>query len=121
MPYDEKLAARVRESLAHVKKVEEKFMFRGVCFMLNGKMCVCVGADELMCRIGPDKFDEALERNGTRAMVRGGKAMKGFVFVSPEGYRTRKDYQYFIDLSLKFNKFSEPAKPKKRKKEKKRE
>lgn len=114
MPYDEKLAARVRESLAHLKKVEEKYMFRGICFMVNGKMCICVGADELMCRIGPGKFDEALERNGVRAMIRGGRSMKGFVFVSPEGYRTKRDFDYFINLSLDFNKISKPAKSKKK-------
>jgi hypothetical protein len=42
MPYNEKLANRVREALLNVPKVEEKFMFGGVCFMVNGKMCMGV-------------------------------------------------------------------------------
>ncbi len=38
MAYNEKLADRIRESLAHLSKVEEKKMFRGLTFMVNGKM-----------------------------------------------------------------------------------
>ena len=104
MPYfNQKLADRVREALAHLPKVEEKFMFRGVCFMVNGKMCVCVGHDELMCRIDPEKFGSLIERPGTRAMMRNGKALKGFVFVSEEGWKSKKDFTEWINLSLEFN------------------
>ncbi|MEK6782405.1 MAG: hypothetical protein AABY93_11910 [Bacteroidota bacterium] len=38
MAYNEKLAGRIRESIAVIPMVEEKFMFGGVCFRLNGKM-----------------------------------------------------------------------------------
>jgi hypothetical protein len=34
------------------KKVEEKKMFGGMCFMVNGKMCICI-RNEILCRIGP--------------------------------------------------------------------
>jgi TfoX/Sxy family transcriptional regulator of competence genes len=114
MPYNEKLADKVREALVDVRKVEEKKMFRGMCFMVNGKMCVCVGDDELMCRIGPENFDAALERNGCRPMVHNGKTMKGFVFVGPEGIRTKNDFDYWINLSLQFNKKAKATKKKKR-------
>jgi hypothetical protein len=44
MGFDQKLADRVREALIVQKDVdlEEKTMFQGMCFMVNGKMCVCV-------------------------------------------------------------------------------
>ncbi|SRR5258708_19177960 len=109
MAYDEKLADRVREALAHFPKVKEKKMFRGITFMLNGKMGISVGGDELMCRVGPEKNDEALERTGCRQMVHGGKAMKGFVFVSEEGYTSKKDFDYWIKLVLAFNKIAKAA------------
>ena len=51
MAYSEKLNDRIRESLQKVKNVEEKYMFGGVCYMVNGKMCVGVVEDEMMCRI----------------------------------------------------------------------
>ena len=40
MAYNEKLADRIREALFDIPRVEEKKMFRGVTFMVNGKMCV---------------------------------------------------------------------------------
>ncbi len=40
MAYNEKLAIKVRTALAHLSKVEEKKMFRGITFMVNEKMCV---------------------------------------------------------------------------------
>jgi TfoX/Sxy family transcriptional regulator of competence genes len=103
MPYNESLAARIREALSHLPKVEEKFMFRGVCFMVNGKMCVCVGHDEMMCRVAPDVFEEGVERPGSRAMMRNGKAIKGYVFVSEEGWKAKKNFDYWIKQCLDFN------------------
>jgi TfoX/Sxy family transcriptional regulator of competence genes len=103
MPYNESLAARIREALSHLPKVEEKFMFRGVCFMVNGKMCVCVGHDEMMCRVSQEVFEEGVERPGSRAMMRNGKAIKGYVFVSEEGWKAKKDFDYWIKKCLEFN------------------
>lgn len=66
MTKGEKLNDRVREEMADFPKVEEKHMFGGTCFMLNGKMCIGVVEDEIMCRIGPDIYEEALEKTGCR-------------------------------------------------------
>ena len=110
MAYNEKLTDRVRIALADVPRVKEKRMFRGVTFMVNGKMCVSVGNDELMCRIGPDQHDAALEINGARAMVHGGRTMKGFVFVHEDSIKAKKDFDYWINLALDFNKDAKKAK-----------
>jgi TfoX/Sxy family transcriptional regulator of competence genes len=110
MPHDEKLADRIREALASQKKVEEKTMFRGMCFMVNGKMCICVNPDELMVRVGPDEYETALEKNGARPMIHNGKTMKGFVFVSPEGYKGKKNFDYWINAALTFNKLAKASK-----------
>ncbi len=62
MAYNEKLSNRIREAMApHGKKVEEKYMFGGVCCMLKGKMCVGVFKDALMCSIDTDKYEESRE------------------------------------------------------------
>ena len=53
MAFDEKLSDRIRAALVKIPKVEEKYMFGGVCYMVNGKMCVGVVKDEMMCRIDP--------------------------------------------------------------------
>ena len=41
MPYDEKICRPPEGNFADVPHVEEKKMFRGVTFMVNGKMHLC--------------------------------------------------------------------------------
>jgi TfoX/Sxy family transcriptional regulator of competence genes len=113
MAYNEKLNDRIREAMASYSNVEEKFMFGGTCFMLNDKMCVGVVQDEMMCRIGPDAYEEALERKGCREMIFTGKPMKGYVFVNNEGMKTKKDFDYWVGLCVAFNKQAKSSKKKK--------
>lgn len=103
MAYNEQLNDRIREAIANLPNVEEKYMFGGVCYMVNGKMCIGVVKDEMMCRIDPQLQDEALERNGCRPMDFTGKSMKGYVFVAVEGFRSKKDFEYWVRLCLEFN------------------
>lgn len=103
MAYNEKLTARVREALSGIKQVEEKKMFRGVTFMVKGKMCVSVGDNELMCRFDPALHDTIMEKEGCREMIHGGKTMKGFVFVDGDSIKSKKQFDYWINLALDFN------------------
>lgn len=112
MAYNKKLNDRIREAIAHLTNVEEKHMFGGTCFMVNGKMCVGVVKDEMMCRIDPGVYEESLEREGCREMVFTGKPMKGYVFVSEEGIKTKKQFDHWINLCLEFNKKAKAAKKK---------
>lgn len=113
MAFDEKLNDRIREAMAGYDHVEEKYMFGGTCFMLNGKMCVGVVKDEMMCRIDPNIYEEALQRKGCREMEFTGKPMKGYVFVSAEGMKSKKDFDYWITLCIDFNSKAKAAKKKK--------
>ncbi len=47
MPYNTTLANRIRDYLLQFPtlKVKEKKMFRGLTFMVNGKMCISVSGD----------------------------------------------------------------------------
>jgi TfoX/Sxy family transcriptional regulator of competence genes len=112
---NEQLTDRIREALWHLPKVEEKRMFRGVTFMINGKMCVSAGNDEMMCRIDPDIYETALEKNGCRPMIHSGRTMKGFVFINENSIRNKKDFDYWIDLALNFNKKAKASAKKKTK------
>ena len=60
MAFDESLAERIRKCLSRRKNVEEKKMFGGICFMLNGNMRVGVWKDSLIVRLGEDQGEEAL-------------------------------------------------------------
>ena len=110
MAYDEKLADRVRNALPKSFRVEEKKMMGGLTFMVNSKMCVGVHTDEIMYRIDPDIQEEALRHKGSRIMDFTGKPMKGFVFVKKEAITSAKDFKYWIDLALDFNKKAKTSK-----------
>jgi len=114
MSYDEKLADRVREIIAVThRKVEEKKMFGGLCFMVNGKMCIGVEQERLMVRLDPEKYDEVLEKPGCKPMDFTGKIMKGYVFVDTEFLKTKKDLGYLVGLALEFNNKAKASKKKK--------
>jgi TfoX/Sxy family transcriptional regulator of competence genes len=54
MAFNEILAERIRQRLARRKGIEEKNMFGGIGFLLNGNMLVGVWKDSLIVRLGPD-------------------------------------------------------------------
>jgi len=114
MAYNEKLTTRVREALAHVPNVEEKRMFRGVVFMVNAKMCVSAGDTRIMCRIDPSFHEEALKRKGCEAVKMKGREYKGYVYVSEEGIKTKKNLDYWIQLALESNERAKSSKKKKK-------
>jgi TfoX/Sxy family transcriptional regulator of competence genes len=105
MAYNTKLADRVREYLAHLPniQVEEKKMFGGLAFLVNGKMCVNVSGENLMCRFDPSLQEEISKRKGFQTMIMKRKEYKGYCYVSPEGIKTENDFDYWIKLCLSFN------------------
>jgi TfoX/Sxy family transcriptional regulator of competence genes len=61
MAFDEDLAARTRLGLARRKNIEEKKMFGGIGFLLNGNMLVGVWKKSLIVRLGPEECGTALK------------------------------------------------------------
>jgi TfoX/Sxy family transcriptional regulator of competence genes len=112
MAYNEELANRVRETLMELPNVEEKKMFRGVTFMVNGKMCISVSGEELMCRIHPDIQAKSMELPGVRGMEKAGKIMKGYVYISPENLKRQEDFEYWVKLALDYNAEAKSSKKK---------
>jgi TfoX/Sxy family transcriptional regulator of competence genes len=113
MAYNEKLADRIREELVSLLRVEEKKMMGGLTFMVNGKMCVGIIADEMMCRIDPDLHETAVEKTGCRTMDFTKRPMKGYVMIDDTGMKTKKEFDYWINLCLEFNKRAKSSKKKK--------
>jgi TfoX/Sxy family transcriptional regulator of competence genes len=112
--FNEKLANRTREiiSLTH-KNVEEKKMFGGLCFMVNGKMCVGVEQNRMMVRFDPALNDQIMEKEGVKPMDFTSKVMKGYAFVDIEALDTKKKLEYWIQLALDYNKIAKASKKKK--------
>ena len=102
MPYDEKLAMRVRGTLARYDCVSEKKMFGGICFMLHGNMCLGVLREELIVRTGPKAYAKALAMPHARPMDFTGRVMKGFVVVGPDGWRGDDDFARWVEMGHSF-------------------
>ena len=87
MAFDEELAERVREALsaADVGGVDERRMFGGLAFLLDGRMFVGIVGDELMVKLGVEGTVAALRREHVREMGFTGRPAKGMVFVQPAG------------------------------------
>jgi hypothetical protein len=85
MAYNEKLADRVRKALGARRGLDEKRMFGGLAFLLNGNMCCGVIGGELMVRIAPDQTAVVLKKAHTRPFDFTGKPMRGWVVVKPAG------------------------------------
>lgn len=112
MAHNEKMTARLREVLDAVRGVKEKQMFRGTAFMVNGKLCMSTGNDELMCRIDPSLHDELIQKNGCRTMVMKGKELKGYVYVHEDAFRSKRELVFWVNLCLEFNKIAKASKKK---------
>ena len=114
MAYNEILANRIRERLAELSGTEEKKMMGGLTFMYNGKMCVGIIKDKMMCRIDPDLHDTAVKRIGCRTMDFTKRPMRGYVLVDETGMKTKKEFDYWINLCLEFNSKARSSKKKKK-------
>ena len=102
MAFDEALAERIRRGLARKRGVEEKKMFGGVGFLLNGNMLVGVWKNSLIVRLGPEEGDEALLEPHVKEFDITGRAMKGWVVVAPEGVEDAGQVKAWIQRAVKF-------------------
>jgi len=118
MAYDIKLADKVRKYLVDLQNfnIEEKKMFGGLAFVVNDKMCINISGNRLMCRFDPKMEEEISNKIGYRKMIMKGREYKGYCYVEPEGFQTDKDFDYWVNVCLKFNEKARSSKKSKKKK-----
>lgn len=101
--YSEAMADRIREVIGFREGVEEKKMFGGIAWMINGNMAVGLTRnDGLMVRMLPEDVEKALGEKHVGPMEMTGRRMKGFVVVSPEGTESDEDLAAWIDSGAEF-------------------
>ncbi|GAB2877811.1 TfoX/Sxy family protein [Microbulbifer echini] len=91
MAYNETLVEKVRNLLQGNQGLSEKQMFGGLAFMLNGNMACGVVGEELMVRVGPDNYQDALAERYTRPMDYTGRPLKGMVYVEEDAVEQALD------------------------------
>jgi TfoX/Sxy family transcriptional regulator of competence genes len=102
MAFDDGLAERVRGLLTDEPNVSERKMFGGLCFMSSGNMCFGLVGSELMVRVGPDAYDEALRLPHAREMDFTGRTMRGMVYVAEDGISEDDDLERWMRRGLHY-------------------
>lgn len=122
MAYDEYLADRIRQSLKEKQTLfSEMKMMGGLCFKVDEKMLCGIHTDKkygdnlLMARIGEDAYETEIEKDVCLPMDFTGRPMKGYIFVTPEGFDSDDNLSHWMDLSLAFNPLAKATKKKKKK------
>jgi TfoX/Sxy family transcriptional regulator of competence genes len=100
--YNEHVAERVRLLLKRRRGIEEKKMFGGIAFLLNGHMCCGVLNNSLVLRLGEECTRAALREPYTRPMDFTGKVMKSMIYLGPKGFRKDNELKSWIERAVSF-------------------
>jgi hypothetical protein len=101
--YDEDLANLIREVIADEPDVTEKRMFGGLAFLVGGYMTVAAsGQGGLLARVDPAQSDGLLLKPHAAPFEMRGRSMEGWLRVAPEGVRTRRQLEPWVQRALTY-------------------
>jgi TfoX/Sxy family transcriptional regulator of competence genes len=107
--YDEDLADRIREVLSRERGIEEKRMFGGLAFLINGNMSVAAsGQGGLLVRVPPEDSDRLAQRAHVSPMVMGGREARGWLRVADDGVKTKRQLQSWVTRGVDYAKGLKP-------------
>src|SRR2546430_16170771 len=99
MPYDEKLAARIRDLVVGEPDLTEKKMFGGLAFLVGGNMAVAASAQGgALVRVNPAQSDKLVATTNARLMEMRGRSMQGWLRVDAEDLRTKRQLARWVEL-----------------------
>jgi len=99
---DEALVERIRTIFKRRKGYSEKKMFGGVCFMLNGNMCVGPWKGGLIVRLAKDNHDATQSEPHVKPMDFTGRVMRGWALIEPAGIGTDEQLKAWVNRAAKF-------------------
>ena len=103
MAFDEHLADRIRELVAHERGVSERRMFGGLAFLVNGNMAVSAsGQGGLLVRVDPAQTDRLAARAHAGRFEMRGRAMDGWLRVDGEGLRTKRQLEPWVSRGVAY-------------------
>ncbi len=102
MAFDEDLAQRIRNLIIEYPDYVEKKMFGGIGFLLAGNMACGVNQEDLIIRVGPDDYQDALTKPNVKVFDLSGRPMTGWVVVKEPGYQKDSDLMEWVDRGVAF-------------------
>ena len=102
MAKDDPLSGRIRRILSSREIVSERKMFGGVCFTINGNMCVGTWKGSLIVRLDRKNHHETLAEPHTKPADMNGRTMKGRALVEPAGIESENDLTGWLDRAARF-------------------
>ena len=89
--------------MAGERGLREQKMFGGLAFLINGNMAVAAsGQGGVMVRVDPAQWDRLVASTDARRMVMRGRAMQGWLRVSPEHVRTKPQLAKWVRLGSSY-------------------
>ena len=77
-------------------------MFGGLCFMINGNMCVGPWRGSLIVRLAKEAHEVTQSMPHVKPMDITGKIMKGWARIEPAGIQSDEELKFWIDSAVKF-------------------
>lgn len=109
MAFDPDLANRIRELTASEGGLDEKRMFGGLAFLVNGNMAVAATREGgLMVRVARDDGEKLLQREHVEPMVMGGREMRGWLRIAGPGVKTKRQLQSWVARGIDYAKSLPP-------------
>ena len=102
MTFSERTVHQIRRAIGNTPGLSERPLYSGVAFMLRGNMCCGMIDDNLVVRVGPDTYDDALREPHTRPMDFTGRPLPGFVYVDRAGFANSALLEQWIDRGMRF-------------------
>ena len=102
MQNEDPLNGRIRQILSSRRRISERKMFGGVCFMINGNMCVGTWKESLIVRLDRKNHDKTLAEPHTRPADMNGRTMKGWALVDPAGIESENDLTAWVNRAARF-------------------
>jgi len=103
VPFDERLAERIRDLLAGAPDVRERRMFGGLALLAGGNLAVAAsGQGGLMVRVDPADAERLLARADVVPVVMRGRELHGWLRVDPVGLRRREQLARWVTRGMDF-------------------
>lgn len=102
MAFNESLAKRVRHALASLAPFQEKNMFGGLGFFVNGNMACGVYKDHMIVRVGSENYEALLKEPFAKVFDITGRSMSGWIMVDIRGLESDDVIAFWAQKGIDF-------------------